>query len=118
MAALSSSAKLLQRQKNGSIRINLRLTPKAKRNNIAGTAVDGDGSLYMKVSVTAVPEGGKANGALIKLLAKEWKLPKSSLSIIQGTKDRRKMIEIGGDMDMVQAKLAAWIDDRLGEFDG
>ena len=54
------------------VRVAVRLTPKASRNAIAGIAESGQGEAVLKVMVTAVPEAGKANEALIKLLAKEW----------------------------------------------
>ena len=54
------------------VRVAVRLTPKASRNAIAGIADAGQGEAVLKVMVTSVPEAGKANEALIKLLAKEW----------------------------------------------
>ena len=62
-----------------------------------------------KASVTAVPEHGKANTALLRLLAKEWKLPQSSRTIIKGITERRKIVEIGTDLDIVLPLLEAWI---------
>ncbi len=58
--------------------------------------MDANGARYLKVSVTAVPEKGKANEALINLLSKEWKLPKKALSLLQGETDRLKQIRIDG----------------------
>lgn len=81
----------------GGVKLAVRLTPKASRNKVEGLAADADGGVALKVSVTAVPENGKANAALIQLLAKSWKLPKSSLEIIQGATDRRKLLFIAGD---------------------
>lgn len=72
----------------------MRLTPKASRNAIQGIAAEADGGRVLKVAVTAVPENGKANQALVKLLAKAWKLPKSAVSITAGATDRRKTLLI------------------------
>jgi uncharacterized protein YggU (UPF0235/DUF167 family) len=44
--------------------------------------------------VTTVPEGGKANAAVLKLLAKALGVPKSRLAIVQGETGRDKVIEI------------------------
>ena len=61
--------------------VSLRVTPNAGRAKIDGVANDADGRPFLKVAVTAVPEDGKANEAVIKLFAKEFHLPKSSFSI-------------------------------------
>lgn len=79
------------------VRLFVRLTPKASRNAVQGVAPDADGGRVLKVAVTAVPENGKANQALVKLLAKVWKLPKSALTITAGATDRRKTLLIEGD---------------------
>ena len=76
--------------------ISVRLTPKASRNEIKGWARDADGDPVLKVSVTAVPENGKANEALIALLSKSWKIPKRDITIIRGETDRNKALLIKG----------------------
>jgi hypothetical protein len=86
----------------------VRLTPKAGANRIDGIAADAAGACALKARVTAAPESGKANAALLKLLAKSWKLPKSSLSIAGGAKDRNKVIHIAGDSGTLDSHLANW----------
>ena len=93
---------------DGGVRLAVRLTPKASRDRIEGVATDADGRALLKVSVTAVPEDGKANAALIKLLAKEWRLPKSAMEIIQGATDRRKVLLITGDAARLRQCLEHW----------
>lgn len=73
-------------------RLSLRVTPRASRNTVQSP--EGGGGL-LRVHVTAVPEGGKANAAVLKLLAKALGLPKSRLTIIQGETGRDKVLEIG-----------------------
>jgi uncharacterized protein (TIGR00251 family) len=87
------------------IKVFLRLTPKASRNAIAGVGVDGNGQKQVRATVTAVPENGKANTALIKLLAKTAKWPKSSVEIVAGHTDRNKVLEISGHPDALIAQL-------------
>lgn len=77
-----------------AVRITVRLTPRASRNEIHGWGVGPEGDKVLKVSVTAVPEKGKANKALIDLLAKSWRIPKSAIMIIRGETDRNKILEI------------------------
>lgn len=76
--------------------INIKLTPKAAQNKIGAWEAGADGTRILKAYVTAVPEDGKANAALIALLAKEWKLPKGAFEIIRGQTDRHKTIRVSG----------------------
>lgn len=72
-------------------RIALRVTPKASRNAVVPAEAAGD---PLRVYVTTAPEGGKANAAVLKLLAKALGVPKSRLRIVQGETGRDKLIEI------------------------
>lgn len=85
--------------------VSVRLTPKAARNRIGPVIADGDGP-RLKVAVTEPPEGGKANRALIKLLAKAWRLPRGALSVKAGAKDRRKALFIEGGAEDLVARLS------------
>lgn len=91
------------------LRFRVRLTPKSSRNAVHGAAVDTDGQAVLKVGVTAVPEGGKANAALVALLAKEWKLPKGAFTITSGTASRNKTLLISGDPDTLMSSLSGKI---------
>jgi uncharacterized protein (TIGR00251 family) len=91
------------------VRVQIRLTPKAARDRIDGIALDAEGGALLKVSVTTVPEDGKANAALIKLLSKEWRVPKSTISIVQGATDRRKVLHITGEPGDLLARLDQWM---------
>jgi len=109
MAAASASLNLPFQPSKKGLRVALRVTPKASRNAVTGVADEADGARAIKVSVTAAPEGGKANAAVIKLLAKEWKVAKSYLAITAGETGRRKTVEIAADADRVQPQLATWL---------
>lgn len=74
--------------------ITVRLTPKASRNEIRGWAKDAGGNSVLKVSVTAVPEKGRANEALVALLAEKWDIPKRSIILLRGGTDRTKLLLI------------------------
>ena len=63
----------------------------------------------LRVRVKAVPDKGKANAAVIALLAKALSVPKSAMTLVSGDTARLKTIEIEGD----PAALAAGVD-RLG----
>ena len=70
----------------GGVRVTLRVTPKASRAGAAGLAVDARGRHYVKLRVNAPAQDGKANAALLKLLAKQWGLARSNLRIIGGAR--------------------------------
>ncbi len=76
--------------------ITIKLTPNAKQNAIIGWEEDLFGSRTLKIQVTAQPEKGKANKALIALLSKQWKIPKSTIIIKRGATSRTKTLEIKG----------------------
>ena len=79
------------------VRVRVRLTPGASANAIRGVQREADGTVSLRVAVTAPPEDGKANAALIRTLADTWKLRISDMTIVAGSKDRRKTIAIRGD---------------------
>jgi len=98
----------------GGITVRLRLTPKASANAITGLKADGQGGAVLKASVTTVPEGGKANAGLIKMLAKEWKLAKSSLEISHGATDRNKTLFVAGNTEQLLKEMQDWVSNKLG----
>jgi hypothetical protein len=69
--------------------LSVRVTPKASRNAVS---VGADGTL--KVSVTTVPEGGKATAAVVKLLAHALGVPKSQLTLVRGATSRDKVFRL------------------------
>lgn len=74
------------------IRIKVKVIPRAKKNQISGFMEDGS----LKVRLAAPPVDGKANQALIKLLAEILELPQADISIISGLNGRNKTIKIIG----------------------
>ena len=75
------------------IRFAVRLTPKGGRDSVQGWTKDSDGKRYLRARVSAPPEDGKANEALISLLAKALRVGKSKVRIVSGAQSRIKMIE-------------------------
>ncbi len=96
----------------GTLRIAIRLTPKGRRDAIEGLAETADGGAEIRASVTAVPEDGKANRALVKLLAKSWGVPKSAISIVAGETDRHKILSILGEPERILPRIAQSIPTR------
>lgn len=80
------------------IELCIRLSPSASRNGFAAPETvqtpHGKERTALRAAVTAAPENGKANAALIALLAKTLRLPKSSITVIRGQTDRTKILHI------------------------
>lgn len=97
----------------GGVQIDVRLTPKASANKIDGLYFDSDGRAYLKVRITEAPEKGRANRALIKLLAKSMGEPPSALTLTSGEKDRTKSLLLrAADEPATRGllkKLADWL---------
>jgi uncharacterized protein len=91
----------------------VRLTPKSGRDEITGVEEFG-GEAVLKARVRALPEGGKANTALEKLIASWLKVPPSFVTVAQGSKSRAKQVLIEGDADA----LVRLIEARVAELAG
>lgn len=76
------------------MRVIVRLTPKAASNRIDGWEKGADGRSCLKARVRAVPEDGKANKALVDLVAKTFGTKKSNVSIVSGSRSRIKQVLI------------------------
>ncbi|MGB8274546.1 MAG: DUF167 domain-containing protein [Alphaproteobacteria bacterium] len=96
------------------MKVKVWLSPRAKANRIGGVASDADGNPVLRVSVVAAPERGKANQALVALLAAEWDLPKTAFEIAAGLTDRRKSIVIAGDAPLLMRRLMEWTEKHHG----
>jgi uncharacterized protein (TIGR00251 family) len=74
-----------------STRLRLRVSPGARQDELVGRHGEG-----WKVRVAAPPEGGRANDAVLDLLARELSLPRKSLSIVSGRSAREKVVLMEG----------------------
>ena len=100
---------------SGGLSVRVRLTPKAARNAIGGTVADALGIPALKATVTASPEGGKANKMLIGMVAKSWRLAKTASSVKSGASHRQKTLLVEGDTEMLMKKLNDWMESLGGE---
>lgn len=87
------------------MRLAVRLTPNGGRDSVDGIEADGEGEAYLKARVSAVPEKGKANKALIILIGKALGVPKSSVSLVSGDTARKKILRIDGEPEDLIRKL-------------
>lgn len=86
--------------------LSLRVTPNAGRDGIDGAEVRDDGSTVLRLRVKAVPDKGKANAAVIALLAKVLGVAKSSMTLVSGETARLKTVLVVGDDAALLARLS------------
>lgn len=71
--------------------IRVKVTPRSSKNRIAGKEKE-----FYRVTVTSAPVEGKANDALIALLAEELEVPKRNIEIVSGKTGRLKTVRVRG----------------------
>lgn len=76
--------------------IALRVTPKSSANKVEGWIDDANGQRWLKLRVTAPPDDGKANKAVIKLMAAHLGVPASQCEIVRGHTSRQKWLRWQG----------------------
>ncbi len=79
--------------------LTLQVVPRSSRDAITGWQGEA-----LKVKVTAAPEDGRANAAVVALLAKELNVPKAAITLESGHASRNKRLRITG---LSQAALSA-----------
>lgn len=75
----------------------LRVTPNAGRDAIEGVETRADGQAVLRLRVAAVPDKGRANAAVLALLAPALGVPKSCLHLVSGETSRLKTVLVAGD---------------------
>lgn len=80
-------------------RLTVRVTPKGGRDAVDGWAADADGRPVLKLRVSAAASKGAANAAVVALVAKALRLPRSAVRIAAGETSRVKRLEIDGADD-------------------
>ena len=71
--------------------INIRVYPKSRRDSVE-LSPSGD----LRVRVIAPPDKGKANDAVVKIIAARLGVPKSTVRVVRGLSSRSKVIEVEG----------------------
>ncbi|MFP3545212.1 DUF167 domain-containing protein [Rhizobium sp. SIMBA_035] len=94
---------------DGYLRLTVRLTPNGGRDAIDGLETDAEGDAHLRARVSAVPENGKANKALVALLAKSLRVPKSAIALVSGETSRKKILRIEGDTEDLVERLKAFV---------
>ncbi|MHC5655363.1 DUF167 family protein [Stappia sp.] len=93
------------------VRLSVRATPNASRDEIEGVSVLADGRAVLKVKVRAVPDKGAANAAVGALLAKRLGLAKSAVRLSSGSTARLKQFRLEAGDDAERQRLVALLAD-------
>lgn len=89
-------------------RLRLRVSPGAGRAGIVGRHGDA-----WKVRVTAPPEDGRANEAVLRLLAETLSVPRAALTLVSGHGARDKIVALDGvGPAQIERRLASATSDR------
>ena len=72
------------------MRLQVKVFPKSSREEL----VEKDG--VIKAYVKAAPDKGKANKAVVALVAKKYRVKKTDVSIVTGQTSRNKVVEVSG----------------------
>ena len=78
------------------MRLAVRVTPKGGRDGADGWGLDPAGRAFLKLRVSVAAADGAANAAVVALVAKALRIPKSAVSIASGHTARLKMLELDG----------------------
>ncbi len=70
--------------------LRLRVLPRSSKNEVVGEA----GNKVLTIKVRAAPTDGKANEAVLEVLASHLKVPKNKLRLVRGHKSKNKIVEI------------------------
>jgi uncharacterized protein YggU (UPF0235/DUF167 family) len=89
-----------------AMRITVRVRPGARAEAVGGTWPGPRGPALL-VSVRARAVEGRANGAVLTLLAETFGLPRSRVRLQSGARSRDKVVDLEGDDDVLAARHAA-----------
>lgn len=94
------------------IEIRLRVTPGASRDEVVGVVAGADDDLRLSVRVRAVPEKGRANKAVERLIAEILDVSRGCVSVAAGATGRAKTVRL--EADPVQVKRSVAVLEALG----
>ena len=88
--------------------VAVRVQPRSRPEGLEGFVADAAGAVRLKARLGAAPEDGKANAALLRLLARAWGVAPGRLTLVGGAKERNKAVLLTGDPAEGLRRLQAW----------
>ena len=85
----------------------VKVTPNAAPAALTGLRPAAGGGVTLRLKVAAPPDKGRANTAVVALLAEKLGLARSAITIVAGGTDRLKQVALAGDADVLAARLDA-----------
>lgn len=98
------------RRDGADLILSVKLTPNSAKGGVGGLWTDDKGAGWLRAQVCAVPEKGKANLALVALLADRLKTPKRTISLEAGDTNRLKRLRIAGADEALATRLKLLAD--------
>jgi uncharacterized protein len=86
--------------------VAIRLTLGARRDRIVAVVPAAGAGRVVKASVTAPVDNGRANEALLQMLADAWRVPRRDPAIVAGATSRHKRVRISGDPLLLIERLS------------
>lgn len=103
MSAAAPSPAIAPR--DDGVRLRVRLTPRARRDALGAMERLADGNEVMIAHVRALPTNGKANAALIALVAETLGVARTKVDVVSGHTSRVKILHVEGDPAQLAAAL-------------
>lgn len=100
------------RRDGADLLLAVRLTPRANRARIGGLFTDSHGNRWLQAAVTAPPDKGKANTALVALLAKTLRVPASTIILEAGDTNRLKRLRIADCTPAIEQALEQMLSEE------
>ena len=91
------------------VTVELRAQPRARRTALEYSPLGGSKGGALKAAVTAPAEDGKANEAVVALLAAKWHLPRSTFEVLRGAAARDKVLSISGEPAVLVDRIVEWM---------
>lgn len=97
---------MLDLDRDGNVLLSVHVQPGARRSEVVGRHGDA-----LKVRVAALPEDGKANRAVVALVAEALGVAAGDVTLVSGASSRRKRLRIAGTAaEAVSERLGPWLD--------
>ena len=94
------------------LELAVRATPKGGRDAIEGVRLDANGAAWLAVRISVPPDGGRANSAIAKLIAFQFGVRASDVTLVSGATARLKRLKIHGDSQQL-CQIAAGMEKTI-----